>query len=77
MCQLNLDVMCDMAKFDGRALEHIEMECLHHAVLLLMRRMMVVEAEFEARGHTAYFDSFKGQVKSMLKHEKSISRINS
>lgn len=65
-----------MAKFDAGALKHVELECLHHAVLLLMRRIMVVESEFEARGLAAYFDWLKGQVEIMLKNERSISRAN-
>jgi len=76
MCQLNIDEICDIAKFNTRALEHAEIECLNHAILILMRRIMVIEDEFEARGQFIYFDWLKGQVKSMLKHEKSISREN-
>ncbi|KAF9274545.1 hypothetical protein BGZ74_004321, partial [Mortierella antarctica] len=63
MCQLNLDEICDVAKFNTRALEHVEIDCLNHAILILMRRIMVIEEEFEARSHIGYFDWLKGQVK--------------
>jgi hypothetical protein len=76
MCQLNLDDICDTAKFNTRALEHMEIECLNHAILILMRRIMVIEEEFEARSHIVYFAWLKDQVKNILKQEKSISRVN-
>jgi hypothetical protein len=76
ICQLKLDEICDMATFDARALKDIRMECLHHALLLLIRRIMLVEGEFEARGETADFEWLKGQIKSMLKHEKYFSRAD-
>jgi hypothetical protein len=76
MCQLNLDEICDLAKFNTRALEHMEINCLNHAILILMKRIMLIEEEFEARNHMSYFVWLKGQVKSILKRDKSISRLN-
>ena len=76
MCQMDLDEICDIAKFNTRALEHVEIECLNHAILILMRRIMMIEDELEERGQFTYFEWLKGQVKSMLKQEKSISRVN-
>lgn len=76
MCQLNLDDICDLAKFNTRALEHMEINCLNHAILILMKRLMLIEEEFEARDHMSYFGWLKGQVESILKRDKSMSRVN-
>ncbi|KAF9357029.1 hypothetical protein BGX34_009631 [Mortierella sp. NVP85] len=74
-CQMQVEEKCDLVGFGRRVLSGLNEYCTVHVMLLLIRRMKIIEEEFEERGEIQLFIDLKERIDSMVLNEKNMHSI--